>query len=102
MDYEQKVRAFLAIAPQFRLGDLVTEQPHPLTTNLSSLAQCDLSQAIAILHRVDAKALDCLEAIGAKIPILARRIAKTLGAGHSIFLCGCGATGRLSIVCETL
>lgn len=98
----EKTRAFLAVAPQFRLGDLVTEQPHPLTTNLSDLAKNNLPQALSILHRVDEEALRQLARHGGEIEKLAWAVRETLEAGGRIFLCGCGATGRLSLVCETL
>ena len=101
--FQEKARAFLAISPQFRLGELVTEQPHPLTGNLSDLAVHDLHEALSILHSVDAEALNvlrdkCLD----RIVFLAQRIKQTLETGNSVFLCGCGATGRLSLTCETL
>jgi hypothetical protein len=41
---------FLSIADQFKLGRLVTEQPHPATNNLSSLAADNLPEAIRRLR----------------------------------------------------
>jgi len=102
-NFREKAQAFLAIASQFRLGELPTEQPHPLTGNLSELAESDLAGALAILHRVDMQALEiladnCVE----QIRLMAQRIRQTLDNGKTVYLCGCGATGRLSLACETL
>ena len=91
---------FLAVADQFQLGMLDTERPHPKTSALSHLAKDDLPSAIELLREADRDALGIL---GGKIELLtplAEAIAATLDAGRKIFLCGCGATGRLSISLE--
>ncbi len=90
------------MADQFRLGELVTEQPHPLTHNLSNLARDDLPQAIAVLKEVDRLALEQLAACAEGIVALAAAVAETFAAGGRVYLCGCGATGRLSLSLETL
>lgn len=102
-NFREKAQAFLAIAPQFRLGELPTEQPHPLTGNLSDLAKKDLPRALTILHAIDCEALAVLQANSLeRIVLMAQRIRRTLANGKSVYLCGCGATGRLSLTCETL
>jgi len=101
MDSE-RLRRFLAAASQFRLGRLVTEQPHPLTADLSRLAVEDPAQALRLLHRVDREALATLQRAVAGIEQLAAAIAETLGSGRDVHLCGCGATGRLALACETI
>jgi N-acetylmuramic acid 6-phosphate etherase len=79
---------------------LDTERPHPKTTPLSQLANEDLPAAIELLKEVDRDALAILgDKMESLIP-LAEAIAATLYAGKKIFLCGCGATGRLSISLE--
>ena len=93
---------FLSMADQFRLGELVTEQPHPLTHNLSALAQNDLPQAIATLKEVDRLALEKLASYADGIAALATAVGKVFAAGGRVYLCGCGATGRLSLSLETL
>jgi N-acetylmuramic acid 6-phosphate etherase len=100
--FKQKAREFLAVSPQFRLGDLPTEQPHPLTTCLSTLAQENLKEAIRVLHTVDIAALESLLSKTGEVMGLAQSVKATLDAGRSIYLCGCGATGRLSLACESL
>ena len=51
---------FLSIADQFKLGRLVTEQPHPATNNLSSLATDNLPEAISILKELDRQTIEVL------------------------------------------
>jgi N-acetylmuramic acid 6-phosphate etherase len=101
-DYLTKAREFLAVSSQFRLGALPTEQPHPLTRELSSLAKDDLSQALSILNRIDCDALETVLKKYKLIELLAEKIQATISSGKNIYLCGCGATGRLSLTCETL
>jgi N-acetylmuramic acid 6-phosphate etherase len=93
---------FLSMADQFRLGELVTEQPHPLTRKLSALAQNDLPQAVATLKEVDRLALEQLAGYADGIAALASDVGEAFAAGGRIYLCGCGATGRLSLSLETL
>ncbi len=91
---------FLNVAPQFKLGKLVTERPHPDTTNLSLLAREHLPGAIACLKGVDGKALSQLQSYAGKIAQMGSDIQTVLRRGNRVFLCGCGATGRLSIALE--
>ena len=91
---------FLSVAGLYRLGGLDTEGQHPFTISLSHLVRDDLGEAIRELHRVDVLAMRKFEPKGARLPALAAAIEKTLAAGKRIFLCGCGATGRLSMSLE--
>jgi N-acetylmuramic acid 6-phosphate etherase len=93
---------FLSASAQFRLGELVTEQPHPETTGLSDLAMHDLPAALRILKQIDCQALEIPMRKAAEIHHLAERIDQTFRGGHRVFLCGCGATGRLALTLETL
>lgn len=98
----ENAQRFLNVSPQFRLGDLPTEGRHPLTHNLSFLAQNDLEEALRVLHQVDLKALEKLLPCAPTIEAMRLAIAETLKSGHKIFFAGCGATGRLSLTLETL
>ncbi len=91
---------FLAIAADFQLGSLDTEAQHPLTLNLSTLACQDLPAAVETLKSVDLLALERFKAAAGQLPDLARAIALCFASGGRIFLCGCGATGRLSLSIE--
>ncbi len=94
------VDEFLKVAGQFQLGGLDTEAQHPLTLDLSRQAQQDLPAGIAALKAVDLLALEIMEQKASGLPALAASIGQTLQAGHRIYLCGCGATGRLSLSLE--
>jgi N-acetylmuramic acid 6-phosphate etherase len=93
---------FLALAAQYQLGSLDTEAFHPLTANLSELAQTDLPGALRSLQAVDVAALERFqEKIGGVIE-LASAVERTFAMGRKVYLCGCGATGRLSLAAEWL
>ena len=91
---------YLSVAGLYQLGGLETEGQHDFTVSLSHLAQDDLGEAIRELHQVDLLAMRRFESKAARLPALAVAIEKTLTAGKRIFLCGCGATGRLSMSLE--
>lgn len=86
----------------YQLGMLPTETPHPDTHMLSQWAQENLSHAIHVVRKIDADALKVLAHCASEFIALERSIRDTLSKGHRVFLCGCGATGRLSLVLESL
>jgi N-acetylmuramic acid 6-phosphate etherase len=96
------LETFLADAAEFRLGDLPTEQPHPHTRGLAEVALADPARAAAMIARVDRDALDVLATKAGAIDALGRAIDDTLRGGGRIYVCGCGATGRLALTLETL
>lgn len=96
----KRCSAFLKVADKFRLGDLITEKSNPLTQNLSFLANNDLNKAISVLKQVDIQALKTFLKYSQNLQPLIVDIRETLNSGNKIFLCGCGATGRLSIALE--
>jgi N-acetylmuramic acid 6-phosphate etherase len=93
---------FLATGKKFHLGYLETEKPNPKTIELSMLVQNDLNKAIQVLAEVDVSALDKIKNKTTEILQLRKDIQATWRNGGRIFLCGCGATGRLSLTLETL
>lgn len=99
---QERAREFLRVAHLYKLGILPTEQPHPGTRGLSKWARSDLAKAIGVLKKIDLQALAAVQGAGSAIDGLARRIDATLEGGRRIFLCGCGATGRLSMSLEFL
>jgi N-acetylmuramic acid 6-phosphate etherase len=102
MSAKIKAKEFLQIAEQFKLGHLVTEGFHPLTNNLSQLVKKDVGEAFGLLQQVDKEALNAMLSKSHLIWKMAQDIQATLEAGNKVFMCGCGATGRLSLVLETL
>ncbi|MCE5346617.1 MAG: SIS domain-containing protein [Bacteroidales bacterium] len=97
-----KAEEFLSISSQYKLGNLVTETPHPATRNLSYLANNNLPEAISILKELDNQTLQVLSQKRKEICYLKDIINDTLKSGKNIYFCGCGATGRLSLTIETL
>lgn len=98
----QKANDYLKTGNLYRLGDLETESRHPLTLHLSDWAEDELDRAINALVQVDVAALERLKAKVPEILKLREDILSTFKAGGKIFLCGCGATGRLSMTLEVL
>lgn len=101
-DANQRARAFLAEASQFQLGILPTESRHPRTTQLSELAATNLEKAVELINSIDQESVQVVIDQLPAIEKMRADIAATLDTGGRIFLCGCGATGRLSISLETL
>ena len=99
---KQKSDEFLAIAPQFKLGDLPTESQHPKTMNLSEWAQNNLPQALKVMREVDCDALRITAGKTGEILKLANAMHETLNQGGRVYFVGCGATGRLSLSIEVL
>lgn len=102
MNHQESAEQFLQQANLFKLGKLPTESRHPLTSDLADWAKSDLPRAINALVKVDQEALGKLKD---KIPGLLKlkdSVQKVMNAGGRIFMCGCGATGRLSLSLEYL
>lgn len=100
--YEQGAEEFLKVSEQFRLGGLPTESPHPKTLNLSDDAKYNVLQAISSIKEIDQEVFQKVQASLSHIKFLKEKIAETIHSGGNIFLCGCGATGRLSLALETI
>lgn len=99
---KQRAEEFLKTAHLFQLGALPTETPHPLTVQLSQLAQNQLFEAYQLLQKVDQQAIAQFAKTLESLEPLQQAIAKTKQQGGRLFLCGCGATGRLSLSLEYL
>ena len=102
MSWENEALEFIKISHQFKLGHLITESPHPRTTNLSSLAQENLKEGYDLLQSIDLEALRLMSHHDLAIFENSKIILDCLKNGNKVFLSGCGATGRLSLVIETL
>src|SRR5690606_9880258 len=79
---------FLACAADFQLGDLDTEQPHPLTARLSAQCRNDLPGAVEALKAVDRQALESMTGRLGAVPDLIAAIQATWDDGGRIFLAG--------------
>ena len=98
---EQKTTSFLAQAALYKLGHLPTEQQNQKTLKLSELCKKDLEKAIEVLRDVDVDALKVLESRATEVERLRLAIRDCFLSGGRVFLCGCGATGRLSLSLES-
>ena len=96
LNFEQ----FLKIKNQFQLGTLTTESFNIKSEKLSRAAST--SDAISILKEVDKDALDILESKFEQSLEIKNAIEKTLNNDHKVYICGCGATGRLALSLEFL
>lgn len=97
---------FLQESSLFRLGDLPTEQCHPKTKALSTLANAismdDICSTIRLLKSIDLAAIKVLSTKASLFDEMQSDMTETLAHGGRIFICGCGATGRLALSLETL
>lgn len=95
---------FLKISSQFKLGALVTESSHPVTAGLSEVARRDTAAALKLLLEVDD---DVVRKFGefvdsGRAETIKESIVKSLRSGGRIFFTGCGSTGRLSILLDSV
>lgn len=104
MNAEKRSEEFLKLSGQFKLGALVTESSHPGTANLSEMAKQDISASLKLLFGVDDDVVrrfrEFVESNRAG-EITEVVVAALKGAGR-IFFVGCGATGRLSILLDSV
>ncbi|MCE5322255.1 hypothetical protein LLG46_02945 [bacterium] len=99
-----RAEEFLKISGQFRLGELVTESSHPITAHLSEVAQNDIASALDLLFQVDDDVVAKYRqgAQSGRSYEIADVVTNALRAGGRIFFTGCGATGRLSILLDSI
>ncbi len=101
---DKKAAEFLAIADQFKLGALVTESSHPVTAALSDVARNSVEDALDLLFQVDEDVLRRYRRWvddGETQPV-ADAALDALRAGRRVFFTGCGSTGRLSILLDSI
>ncbi len=99
---KQGAEEFLKICGQFKLGKLPTESPHPKTIHLSDDAKNNIAQAISTIKEIDVDVFLKVKESLPHLKMLKEKVASTISRGGNIFLCGCGATGRLSLALETI
>ena len=110
IDRNAKLAAVLQLKAQYKAEQsrfvgqplLISEMPHPQTLDLSNFAQHDLEKAIGSLIACDISA--CLALINYKDQLerFQRAILNALNEGRKIFMVGCGASGRLALLLQTL
>src|SRR5260221_8350610 len=95
---------FLKISGQFKLGALVTESSHPVTASLSEVAKSDIAAALKLLFEVDDDVMRTFREFVAsgRAGQIAETVVRALNNGGRIFFTGCGSTGRLSILLDSV
>src|ERR1035437_4844072 len=101
---QTKSEGFLKISSQFKLGALVTEAAHPVTANLSEVAKGDIASALDLLFQADEDVVKKFREFVQSAPPenIAARVLAAVKNGGQIFFTGCGSTGRLSILLDSI
>ena len=88
----------------FKLGNLLVEKSHPITKNLSKVAGKNIFEGFKLLIDVDKDVLKKYKEIikSKDFNNLARRLEEALLNNNRIFFYGCGSTGRLSILVDSM
>ena len=97
-DIENRIKVFLEQQGKFCNHPLQTELPNSETYELSTLAKTDLIKAIKTLQNVDIKAVNKMLDYVPQLEELRKQINKTFKSGNRVYLCGCGASGRLAVL----
>jgi len=100
----QRSDEFLKVSGQFKLGVLVTEASHPVTARLSETAQRDVAAALKLLFEADGDVVRKFREFVAsgRAQAIKAVLLRTLANGGRIFFTGCGSTGRLSILLDSV
>ncbi len=95
---------FLKISSQFKLGSLVTESSHPVTANLSEVAKHDIAAALNLLFEADGDVVKKFREFvqSGKAEAIKNTVLQSLKNGGKVFFTGCGSTGRLSILLDSV
>src|ERR1700722_13208920 len=101
---QKRSEEFLKISGQFKLGSLVTESSHPVTANLSDVAKKDTAAALGLLFEADGDVIKTFRDFvqSGKAEKIKDALLRSLKAGGRIFFTGCGSTGRLSILLDSV
>jgi N-acetylmuramic acid 6-phosphate etherase len=100
----KRAEEFLKISSQFKLGALVTEASHPVTANLSEVARQDIAAALKLLFDVDDDVIHKYREFveSGRAGEIKETVWHSLKNGGRIFFTGCGATGRLSLLLDSV
>ena len=100
----QRSDDFLKISGQFKLGALVTEASHPVTANLSAVAKVDVAAGLKLLFEADADVISKYRefAGSGRAGQIKDVLVQALEQEGRIFFTGCGSTGRLSILLDSV
>ncbi|HEV2454014.1 MAG TPA: hypothetical protein VGY98_07120 [Verrucomicrobiae bacterium] len=101
---QQRSDDFLKISGQFKLGALVTESSHPVTADLSNVANGGIAAALKLLFEADGDVVRKFrEFVGSgHAEGICEAVLRSLKNGGRVFFTGCGSTGRLSILLDSV
>ncbi len=104
MSAGKRSEEFLKISSQFKLGALVTESSHPVTAHLSEVARRDIAAGLNLLFDVDGDVVRKFREFveSGRAADISETLVRSLRNGGRIFFTGCGATGRLSILLDSV
>ena len=104
MSYLENAADFEFNQTPFHLGFLPTEQSSSLTRNLDKEFAKSVPGGVRYLQQVDRNVLTMAGKIFAseEFAQLCDEITKAISGGYRVIFSGCGATGRLSILLETM
>ncbi len=97
-------REFLKISGQFKLGALVTEASHPVTAQLSDTSRQGIAAALGLLFEADGDVIKTFRNFvrSGRANSIRDAVVKSIRGGGRIFFTGCGSTGRLSILLDSV
>ncbi|HXI73305.1 MAG TPA: hypothetical protein VNN22_23440 [Verrucomicrobiae bacterium] len=101
---QERSEEFLKISSQFKLGALVTESSHPVTASLSDVVKGDVASALKLLFDVDDDVVKKFREFveSGRAGKIKETVLRALKDGGRIFFTGCGSTGRLSILLDSV
>ena len=100
----RRAEQFVTEEQQFHLGFLPTEQSHPRTRGLDAAFAEDTARGVRMLQDVDRDVLAMARRVfvSPEYAALVAALERTVRTDHRVVFSGCGATGRLSILLESL
>jgi N-acetylmuramic acid 6-phosphate etherase len=103
-EFERQADDFINHEQQFHLGFLPTEQSNPLTRSMEADFKASSSAGVRTLQRADRPVLEMAKRVwrSAEYAKLVADGISTIENGGRIIFSGCGATGRLSILLESM
>ena len=103
-EFERQADDFIKNEQQFHLGFLPTEQSNPLTRSMEKDFKTSTAAGVRTLQRADRPVLEMAKKIwrSAEFAKLVADGISTIENGGRIIFSGCGATGRLSILLESM
>lgn len=82
---------------EFALGNVSTEQLHPMTRYLSQVMHKSIANGMELLLKVDENVVKGLESFIPSIKAFAPSIADKISRGGRVFLVGSGSSGRVAV-----